>query len=106
MKKAVKIVSRTFAVLGITLGFIFLTLIIMIKMICSNISGSAKELFATTMLETGQLKFVTKIFLSKEEIQKLVDQNSMATMNTEMDTDLIHTDNKEEDFDKNGIQLE
>ncbi|MCI9279212.1 MAG: phosphodiester glycosidase family protein [Bacilli bacterium] len=106
MKKVVKIFSRSLTVLGITLGFIFLTLVIMIKMICSNISGSAKELFATTMLETGQLKFVTKLFLSKDEIQKLVDQNSMATMNTEMDTDLINTENKEDDFDINGIQLE
>ena len=105
MKKAVKIISRVFIILGVTLGIVFLTLIITIKMICSNISGSAKELFATTMLETGQLKFVTKIFLSKEEIQKLVDQNSMATMNTEMNTELINIDVKE-DFDINGIKLE
>lgn len=106
MKKVMRCLSKVLAVLGITLGMIFLTLVITIKMICSDISGSAKELFATTMLETGQLKFVTKIFLSKEEIQKLVDQNSMEVMNTELDTDLINIDTVDSNFDMNGITLE
>lgn len=105
MKKVGKYLSRGLAILGVTIGIVFLTLVIMIKMICSNISPSAKELFATTMLETGQLKFVTKIFLSKEEIQKLVDQNSMETMNTEIDTDLINT-TENTTIDKNAITIE
>lgn len=103
MKKVVKIFSKILAFLGVTVGIIFITLVITLKMICSNISPSAKELFATTMLETGQLKFLTKIFLSKEEIKKLVDKNSMEVMNTEIDPDLIKTDGN---FDKNGITIE
>lgn len=106
MKKSLSYIGKGFAVLGITILFLLLTLIVTIKLICSNISGSAKELFATTMLETGQLKFLANLFISKEELQTLVNKNSMASMNAEVDTDLINTETKNNTIDKNGITLE
>ena len=68
MKKSLSYLGKGFIILGITLGFLFLTLLITIKLICSNISTNAKELFATTMLETGQLKFLANLFISKEDL--------------------------------------
>lgn len=106
MKKSLSYIGKGFAVLGITILFLLLTLIITIKLICSNISGSAKELFATTMLETGQLKFLANLFISKEELQALVNKNSMASMNAEVDTDLINMENENNTIDKNGITIE
>lgn len=106
MKKVLNILGKIGAVLGTTILIIFITLCITIKMICSNISESAKELFATTMLETGQLKFMASIFLSKDELQELVNKNSMATMSTEVDTNLIHTSDNDENFDLNGVTIE
>ncbi len=105
MKKVVKVLTKIFAFIGVTVGFVLVTLIITVAMFCSDISKNAKELFVTTMLETGQMKFIPRLFLSKEELQTLVDHNSMEVMNTEMDTELIQT-NQENDFDLNGISLE
>lgn len=106
MKKILKNISKTLLVILITIIIILITLCIMIKMICSGISKSAKELFATTMLETGQMKFVATMFLSKEEIQKLVDKNSIQAMNTEINTELINTETSYGKNDINGIKIE
>ena len=46
-------------------------------------------MFVTTILETGQLKFLASWFLSADEIQTIVDQNSMKELNAEVDTNLI-----------------
>ena len=68
-------------------------------MICHGPSESAKELFATTILETGQLKFLANVFLSKEELQEIVDKNSLQDMDAEVDENLINTDgNKEKEL--------
>ncbi len=106
MKKSLSYLGKGFIILGITLGFLFLTLLITIKLICSNISTNAKELFATTMLETGQLKFLANLFISKEDLQALVEKNAMAQMDTEVDTNLIDTENEKETMDKSAITLE
>jgi exopolysaccharide biosynthesis protein len=96
-KRIFKTIMKGFEVLGITVIVVLLTLLITLKMICSNISVSAKHLFVTTILETGQLKFVASIFLSKEEIKKIVDSNSMSDINEEEDLDLIDIDENNKD---------
>ena len=105
MKKFFGVIGKILLVIVITVAFVLITLVAMIKMICSGISESAKELFATTMLETGQMKFLASMFLSKEELQELVNKNSVAVMNTEVDTNLIHVEEKNEEFDINGIEI-
>ena len=107
MKKFLGVIGKVLLVVLITVLFVLITLIAMIKMICSGISESAKELFATTMLETGQMKFLASMFLSKEELQDLVDRNSVEVMNTEVDTALITVvgDESDKEFDKNGIEI-
>ena len=108
MKKILGVIAKILLVILITVVIVAITLFAMIKMICSDMSESAKTLFATTMLETGQLKFLATMFLSKEELQELVNKNSVETMNTEVDTNLIKVENtvKDEEFDENGIRLE
>lgn len=108
MKKFFGVISKILLVILITVAFVVITLFAMLKIICSGISESAKELFATTMLETGQMKFLAKIFLSGEELQDLVNRNSVEAMNTEVNTDLINISESEqnEEFDKNGITIE
>ena len=78
---------------------IFIALVLTITLICHGPSESAKELFATTILETGQLKFLANVFLSKEELQEIVDKNSLQDMDAEVDENLINTDgNKEKEL--------
>lgn len=92
MKKALSIIGKVFSFLGITLGMVFISLVLTITLICHGPSESAKELFATTILETGQLKFLANVFLSKDELQKIVDKNSLQDMDVEVDENLINTE--------------
>lgn len=99
MKKALSIIGKVFSFLGVTLGMIFIALVLTITLICHGPSESAKELFATTILETGQLKFLANVFLSKDELQKIVDKNSLQDMDVEVDENLINTEgNKEKEL--------
>lgn len=96
--KVVKIVGKTFSFIGITLLIIVLTLILTIYFICHGPSKSAQELFVTTILETGQLKFLANVFMSDEDIQEIVNKNSLKEMDSEVDGNLINvggTSNKE-----------
>ena len=108
MKNIFKLMGRILIILLITVVFVFITLLITIRLICSDISQGAKELFATTFLETGQMKFMVSMFLSNDEIQELVHGNSVQAMATEMDTNLINTNAEivDEEFDENGIRIE
>ena len=108
-----KAIGRILIILLITVLFVLFTLLITMRLICSDISEGAKELFATTILETGQMKFLAGMYLSNDEIQRLVNKNSVQAMSTEIDTSLIKTNDtkqtdeiEEEGFDKNGIKLE
>lgn len=99
MKKALSIIGKVFSFLGITLGMVFIALVLTITLICHGPSESAKELFATTILETGQLKFLANVFLSKDELQKILDKNSLQDMDDEVDKNLINTEgNKEKEL--------
>lgn len=96
MKKVLSSIGKVFSFLGVTVAMVLVALIFTIVLICHGPSESAKELFATTILETGQLKFLANVFLSKDEIQAIVDKNSLQDMQEEIDTNLIKTEvNKE-----------
>lgn len=64
-------------------------LLLSLRMMCSREFPSAQRMFVTTILETGQLKFLASWFLGPEEIQAIVNQNSMKELNAEVNTDLI-----------------
>lgn len=100
--KVLKYIGRVCGVLFGTIGVILVTFIIMMILICHGPSKRAKELFVTTLLETGQMKFLANMFVSAEEIQNIVDKNSMATMDAEVDTNLIKV---EENTNQDDIEL-
>lgn len=62
-------------------------------------------MFVTTMLETGNFKFVPGLFLSDAQIQEIVDRNSMKDMDTDEDLSLIDVD-KENINDIELVQIE
>ena len=93
-KKSIgRIIGRTTArIAAVVLTFVVAvaaTLLISLNMICSHTFPSAQQMFVTTILETGQLKFLASWFLDADEIQAIVDQNSMKELNAEVDADLI-----------------
>ena len=62
-------IGRFFAWLGVTILGLVLILVLIVTMIVHGPSAQAKNLFVTTMLETGQAKWAVGLFLSKEEIE-------------------------------------
>lgn len=94
----------------ITAGGLYFTILTIVK----GPSEAAKNLFVSTIQETGQMKFVNKLFFSEEEIVAITGQNSMGTLDAELDTDLITigggtadagTGEAESDFDIDGFEL-
>ena len=80
---------RVLACLATLAAALVITVLLSLRMICSSAFPTAQQLFVTTILETGQLKFLASWFLSPEEIQEIVDQNSMETLDAQVDTSLI-----------------
>lgn len=101
MKKILNIIMKGFGLLLITIVSILITLFITLKLITSNVSVTAKELFVTTILETGQMKFLASWLLPQEEIEKIVNSNKMGDLDLKEDKDLIQISEK----DKNKIEI-
>ncbi|MDO5564343.1 MAG: phosphodiester glycosidase family protein [Eubacteriales bacterium] len=106
MKVFLMIVRRVLIFIITTLILLFILLFLSLKLICSNISPSAKELFTTTILETGQVKFLASWFLSKEEILAIVNKNTISEMNIEMDQSMIDAHAKKEKNNDKGYRIE
>ncbi len=84
-----KTVVRLVAVVLTFVVAVAATLLLSLNLICSDTFPSAQQMFVTTILETGQLKFLASWFLDADEIQTIVNQNSMKDLNAEVDADLI-----------------
>ncbi|MDO5152997.1 MAG: phosphodiester glycosidase family protein [Eubacteriales bacterium] len=89
--------ARALAVVLTAIVVLACTLLISMKMICGSTSPSAKRTFVTTMLETGQLKFLVSWFVPSAEVQEIVNANSMAKIDDDVDANLITFENLEED---------
>lgn len=97
--------GKVLATISVTVLAVFLTLVMMIFLICHGPSEKATELFTTTFLETGQMKFIVSIFLSNDRIQEIVAKNSMSEMTAEVDTNLIQIDESVQNNDSQDIEL-
>ena len=112
-------IGRCFLVILVTLSILLGTFYIVLQKCCNGPSEAARTLFITTILETGQLKFLANWVCTDEEIQEIVDKNKMEAVDTTVDTSLISINNNDEEtdpsednpyadevFDENGIRIE
>ena len=100
--KFLKFLGKIFSFVGIFLAVLLATVYGMGLIFCYGPSTHARNLFITTILETGQMKFLASMFMSNDKIQEIVDSNSMVSFNEEIDDSLIDTSSS---LDKNGIEL-
>ncbi len=73
---ALVIVGQCLAFLGTFVVILVVTLFAMMKIFCVS-STASRNTFITTVLETGQMKFLASLCLSDEEIAEVVAANSM-----------------------------
>ncbi len=85
------------------LSFVFVFVIIAVitlyatfLLICYGPSKKARNIFVTTFLETGALKFVVGLVLPDSKVQEIVNSNSLAEMKADVDTELIEVKATEE----------
>lgn len=102
--KFLKFIGKFFSFIGVFLLVLLLTVYCTGLIFCYGPSKSARNLFVTTFLETGQMKFVVGLLMSDEKVQAIVDDNSMVDFDKEIDNSLIQvaTDDTE---NKDGIEL-
>ncbi len=100
--KVLKLIGKFFSFIGVFLLVLLVTVYSMGLIFCYGPSVHARNLFVTTILETGQMKFLARMFMSNKAIKEIVDSNSMVSLDEEIDNSLIDTNS---DLDKNGIEL-
>ena len=103
MKSIGKGIGRFFATLGITLVWLIVLLVLIIVMITHGPSQEAKSMFVTTLLETGNVKWLVSIFLSNEEINDIIKNNQMVPMEADTNSDLINVNTE---LDPGEINIE
>lgn len=119
-KRVLKYVGRVGLVLLVTVLIFAGMLYLVVYKICNGPSPAAKAEFGSSLLESGQMKFVAKLVLSKKEREEILARNARGKMDTDaLDTDLIHIENndpdhpdqdkiptdKKEAFDENGVRI-
>jgi len=116
--KVKKVLLRILLVIVTFLVVTFLGLHYTLYVICHGPSETARDLFVSTILETGALHFLASWYFSEEEIMAITNRNAMAQTTEEVNKDLIVIGGKDEDgvsadqtgeeefdFDENGIAI-
>ncbi len=88
-KKILKTIGKVFSFIGVFLIILVITLYLTVQLFVNGPSNSARELFVTTILETGQLKFLASLVLNEQQINEIVSKNSLKDLDSEVDTELI-----------------
>ncbi len=98
----VLLVLLTFA--AVTLAGAYATL----WTICRGPSPAARDLFVSTILETGQMKFLASWYFSEEEILAITGRNGLKPAGEDVDPELIAAPDggsAGEGLDLNGVEL-
>lgn len=88
-KRILRGIGKVSAFIGVFILILVITLYLTVQLFVNGPSSTARELFVTTILETGQLKFLASLVLSEEEINAIVSKNSLKDLNSEVDSELI-----------------
>ncbi len=94
------ILLRILLMTGTAVVMLVLTLFLILKMLSSDAYPNVQSTFVTTLLETGQLKFLASVFLSEEELTEIVNANSMKELQADVDENLIRPG----EFSQSGMQ--
>ena len=83
-KKIARIIGRVLLVVLVTIVMLVGTLFIMIKRICSDSAPAARNLFISTVLESGQMKFLASWFCTDALINEILIHLSLIYQQTQI----------------------
>lgn len=104
-KIVLRIIGRTLTVILTTAIALFIGAYSMLWIFCHGPSEAARDLFVSTIMETGQMKFLASWYFSEDEILEITGNNSMQHNNNNVDPDIIETP-PVDDKNINDIQIE
>lgn len=90
----VRRVGHILAVIGVTIAFLLIACIGVIFILEKGPSETAKTIFVTSCNESSAMGFLSEMFLSKEEVDEIMNKTKMAEVEegTVSDTDMIKID--------------
>lgn len=106
-----KIIGRVFLVLAAFALITFAGAYMTLRLICHGPSKAARDLFVSTILETGQMKFLASWYFSEDEILAITERNGMVHNEENVNPDLIvipsadANDPEKPEFDIDGIEI-
>ena len=86
---AFKVIGRILLVLVTFAAVTFVGAYSTLWVICHGTSRAAKNLFVSTILETGALKFLATWYFTDEEILAITNENSMVQIDEDVNTGMI-----------------
>ena len=89
MKKVFKVTGKFFLWLLVTLIILLAAFLVMIYLVSKGPSQQIRNLFVTSVRETSAAGFLADIFLSEEEVAKIVSSNVVEVGEIRTDTDLL-----------------
>ncbi len=101
-----KVFVRLLAVVLSVVIAVMMTLISAIYIISKSDSEVVKELFVTTVIDTGALDFCAKMFLSDEEVNAILEKNQIVVPEGKTDTTLVVIGESEKDPEQQIIDDE
>ena len=105
--RARTVVARVFQCLGITLLAVLTLAFGASAILCLGPSEQARDLFVVSCLETSAAKFVPRIFFSEQQVQAIVDANTVQDTGEVSDGSLVELPQKDDEtFDPDAITLE
>lgn len=84
-----RVIRRILLVLATFVTVTFVGAYSTLWVICHGTSKAAKNLFVSTILETGALKFLATWYFTDEEILAITSENSMAQITEDVNTGMI-----------------
>ena len=106
MKKVLKFFLQFLLTLFVTILTVLIVLVLSIFMITHGPSQSAKNIFVTTVLETGQMKWLVGMFMDEDEINEIVNMNSMEVLEEDTDEELIEVPAEIENLEDINVYYE
>lgn len=91
------IIGHTLSIIGVVLLALIIFLYALMAVVIHGPSESAKELFVNTCMETSFAKKFPPLYLSDEEINKIISKNQVITPEDSTDQDAIDFDQKNEE---------
>lgn len=106
----VKVVLRTLFILVTLAALTFAGAYAVLWEICRGPSQAASDLFVSTILETGQMKFLASWYFSEEEILEVTNRNARVQNDNTVNPDLIVIpgaggENAGKEFDLNKVEI-